>query len=451
MTKTPNYKVFTPAPQLEQTIEALTHFPSLSLQTTRDGDLFITKRNLPPEPGVHEWARWCNARLSYESKRQYLYEIALFLNFFDERHESYRHLNDLHFRLYQTWRMSPGGGLTSEASWAKAAAILKNFYEFQVARGYMRCLPYTVIQGKTSFDAKATPQARFSTALTDTEWERFLHEGLTGSKSEGKRAPRWPARDRAGAISLLTTGMRIGELSKLTIVDFNATVAAEGLLQIGKITKGERFRVIEFPPVAIDAIRLYASTERRWQIANALSSPEYREKQQESFIIETARADRIEGTLHGERWKGKLHNLPRRLRKNAQLRSSNGSLEPASLFLGGSTGTALSPRGWHKLFSRANSRIILRDPDWRPVTPHDLRRTFASNLVDEVIEKNSAITNATDVSIAQTLRRDPVSVAQRALGHASPATTQRYLDTTYRIPRALSELLDHTSEDTTDE
>ncbi|MGJ9372250.1 tyrosine-type recombinase/integrase [Nesterenkonia sp. CF4.4] len=443
----PTYAVFVPAPESAQRLVLQAFGDNHRLLPAKQGDLFITRDGFLPDTAIHRWVSWCGATLSLETRRQYFYEISKFLNFLEELNATWESARDLHFVAYRDSRLLPGGGLTNSRSWAKSSSVIKNFYKYQLAVGTITALPYTVVGSHTALDIRHRSQVLPRRALSMDEWKAFVRHGLQESPEVQGPVPRWPKRDIAAAILMLTTGMRIGELSKLTVMDLRDAEESDGVLELGTISKNQRHRIVRLTPQARRALHVYTRTERHWQATTLRGADHERLLEDDHFLVTKHQGGRITGGSSSGKWSGRASDLPRRLRERAVLIDEDGRFEPAALFLGGSDGSAMSPDGWHKVFRRANQRMQAIDPQWRAIRPHDLRRTFASITVDAVIRTNRASELSDDLSFGAIIARDPVSVAQRALGHASPATTAIYLDSTYRLPPELSSALDDWSLD----
>lgn len=443
----PLYAVFVPSAEVEQQL-VLDSFGDIpGLLTAKPGELYITKNGLPPETAISRWVSWCGVSLSTETSRQYFYEMSKFLNFLDSLYVTWKNARDLHFIAYRNYRLSPGGGLSNSRSWAKSSSVIKNFYQYQLAAGTINRLPYTVVGSRTALDVRHRSHPLPRRALSMDEWRGFMRDGLQGAREDQGPSPRWPKRDVAAAILMLTTGLRVGELSKLIVADVSDALECDGALEIAAIAKNQRHRMVRLTPAAQKALHVYMRTERRWQLTGPRSTVPERLLAAGYFVITNRRGGRLTGESSSGKWTGRTPDLPRQLRERALILDERGSVESAGLFLGGTSGTALNPDGWHKIFRRANRRMQASDSKWRDVRPHDLRRTFATILVDAVIQTNRASETSGDPSLRALIARDPVSVAQRALGHASPATTGVYLDSTYRLSPEISSALDEWSLD----
>ncbi len=189
---------------------------------------------------------------------------------------------------------------------------------------------------------------------------------LISSPRQGKRLPRFlhleevqellslpgggPAglRDRAVLEMLYATGARISEIWRLDMEDLD--FEGEFVRLSGK---GRKERIVPFGSFALDALRRY---------------------------IDQARPEFLRGT-------------------DRRTRSRDGS-ESKALFLNRG-GTRLSVRGLRRLVDKYLGHLALE----RHVTPHGLRHTFATHLLNEGAD---------------------IRAVQEMLGHASLSTTQVY-------------------------
>lgn len=421
----------------------------ISLFVTGPNEIYLTKEKQVPEKAIHSWIKWMNSSYSWETRRQYAIEICKFLNFHHSKGLSFDLANDLSITAYREGRLSPGGGLTSKRSWAKCASAIKNFYQYLLQRRYIDVLPYSVINNRSILNLRTIPSGIDREALSKEAWQTFLHLGLLGLRSRTKKEPRWPERDSSMAILMLTTGLRVGEVSKLLVTDLKAAIENEGLLPVEAVAKNERHRFIRIPETTIRRLKLYIETERRLQVSTGVEHKAMTAPEADLFVIEEFAGGRITGRSGKDTWSGRIERLPREVRNIAVRLSETGHKEPDALFLTSHGRQGLGTAGIHKVFQRANSRTKQITPDWRTVTPHDLRRAYANVVVDAVTRVNLSLAETQDsTSVADFLARDPLSVAQRALGHASPDTTAIYLDSTYRLPHAISQELDSWSDGT---
>lgn len=155
-------------------------------------------------------------------------------------------------------------------------------------------------------------------------------------------------RDRAVLEMLYATGARISEIGHLDMEDLDF----EG--EFVRLTgKGRKERIVPFGSFAQEALRRYID----------LARPEY---------------------LRGVDRSG----------------ASRGKVEPKALFLNRS-GSRLSVRGLRRLVDKYLGRLALE----RHVTPHGLRHSFATHLLNEGAD---------------------IRAVQEMLGHASLSTTQVY-------------------------
>ena len=244
---------------------------------------------------------------SFETKRQYLYELVVFLNHQHALGISWDETNDLSFIAYRDFRLSPGGGLTNTRSWTKAAAVLKNFYNYAVERDFLSALPFTQIGARTILDLSKTASSIPRAMLTKEKWLRFLTDGIRGLTVPESNQPRWPERDFAASLLLISTGLRIGELSQLLVQDIELAFVRDGQLEISTVAKNEESRVIMIPASTQAALRKYLLTERKMQ-ANTWSQAYANHSSSDLFEITDSKGGKIRGYLGSKPWYGNLRD-----------------------------------------------------------------------------------------------------------------------------------------------
>jgi len=246
-------------------------------------------------------------------------------------------------------------GLSSRSVARKLAAI-RSFFRYLCREGVLEDNPVAAIRGPRL-------GRRLPRQLFDKEVERLL--GPQGSPQAAAAGSALEQRDAAVLELLYATGARVGEVADLDVDDVD--FAAECVTLRGK---GGRERVVPFGSCARLALKLYLQKGRRELLAGAgRGAPS------------TARR----GTAQRQR---------RPLFVNRR-------------------GGRLSARGLRRVVSQWSSRRL---PMERRISPHTLRHSFATHLLDKGAE---------------------IRLVQELLGHASLSTTQIYTHVSQERLRAV--------------
>ncbi|MBC2864482.1 hypothetical protein [Streptomyces mexicanus] len=180
------------------------------------------------------------------------------------------------------------------------------------------------------------------------------------------------------------------------------------------------------PYLLIERPEIVAAAQRR-----------LRRRQRELFVVDRLEAEgtRVRGVLDGVTITQSVKILKPELRRIAVMETGDG-LDPPALLVGRG-GLILTLSGWDRGRLRAWERMKQWAGHGRaPVMPrccwvfHDFRHTFALRLL--MFQTREALRDAAAqrlpmATLLDHMTGNPLLVVQRRLGHASPATTYRYV------------------------
>jgi site-specific recombinase XerD len=250
------------------------------------------------------------------------------------------------------------GKTISSSTVARKLATLRSFFRYLCREGIM----------------EANPAAMVSSPRQEKRLPRYLHLEEVTALLELPGGGSSGLRDRAVLETLYATGARIGEIWRLDVddVDFDGEF-------VRLFGKGRKERVVPFGSMAQAALRQYIDLARPELLRRAVRVRR-RNVAGRRGLAGTPDA----GTRRAGRSSGDQTETPR----------------TRALFLNRS-GTRLSVRGLRRLVDKYLNRLALE----RHITPHSLRHTFATHLLDAGAD---------------------IRAVQEMLGHASLSTTQIY-------------------------
>ncbi len=235
-----------------------------------------------------------------------------------ERARGLAHVDRLSLRTY----LSGFHRCHAPATRTRRLSALRSFFRFQVRLGARASDPTDGLPGPK-------PERRLPAPLGVTECEQLIDAPAPHPR------PALEARDRAMFDLLYGTGLRVSELTRLSVRDLDrdrAELRVQG--------KGNRQRVVPIPGLALESLLAYLEPRVRPGLLN----------------------------------------------------------EPLLL---NARGGRLSPRGVRKILRRRLLEVGIA----RPVTPHTLRHSYATHLLDADVD---------------------LRAIQELLGHERLSTTQRY-------------------------
>lgn len=392
-----------------------------------EGQRFFCREDFIVEPELLDYAIHLSDTRAEATVSQYLYECAILVTFLGEKGTDWKTITEFDLRSYRLYRTTPGRGtdrIVGERSWQRCRSVVEGFLTFMKLRRHIEQTPYIKIAGQSVLGGRSYAYETNVRALTSAQWNALVESGFRGKGLSSSR-PRSSERDTAASRLMVLTGMRIGEVAHLLAAEVTLSKNEGDQLRLRAIAKGGRDRIIQIPGSVRKSIGLYMQTER---IGIVLRSQARLRSTPDLFWVEQIDCERVSGTYRGQAVVHPTASLPRELRRRA-VKQRETTIEPLGLFLSESTGLPLSPAGWHRAFRVANARVRTSNQDWRCVTPHDLRHTYAVRLLKATmtISALDARHNVDSPTLLQRMSVDPLSRVQRALGHANPNTTTQYL------------------------
>lgn len=402
----------------------------------------------PMQPWT-EFLRQYSQNISVNSARAYGRDLFSFAEYLAKRGLNYLEVDNQVLVSYRDERLANG---LSQRSWQRETVVLRAFFKYLKDSGEITSMPwhqvgrYSVLNPRPhDFDLRVR-------TLTRNQWNSFRNVGLGGDLPSGEidasYRGKFPMRDMVGAEIALTTGMRLQEWRTLMTVELATLPSSGGAITLEATAKGSKRRTVYIPESTMSDIELYIQTERQRLIRQAQKS--LRNNIENLAIIE--KHDTSSGTLHyryqGEYFRKRTYQIP--ITHRAVMTEVQDSiLSPVSLFLG-STGKPTSQRAWQSTFLKANRRVWkhldIPKSQQIPVTPHDLRHTFAVVLLRNLQRRAYQIQGQGKFGlggISEQIVSNPLLTVQRLLGHSSPATTMNYLryleDSDLLVQRAFEE------------
>jgi len=403
-----------------------------------------------------------NGARSRNSVRAYAYDIMTWVRFLDEvRGISIWQACRADVIAYHKARRRGGAAArVSAQTWNRAVAALDKLYSWatqeglaasspfsyrQVLRRTARGGPALIVGRNTSYERAAERADVCPIALED--YVRFRDIGLRGLASDGRCRPG--ARDRNGtrnalfADLLVTTGLRLEEASSLLALEIEAALAGVGngerqvpFRLAACLTKGDKGRTIRMPRRLLGEFRTYLAVERACAAEKFMAREGWKSAPAPILCRPGRKARRIELRLDGPRWASvSLDEITPDERRRLVLCDAGGApLAPAALWLT-EVGQAVAPNTWEVAFARASRRCHAAGIPI-DVTPHQLRHTFSVEMLALLVrdrrDKAGAGTGDVSGDAYRMMLDEALQELRRMLGHASLATTYRYLN---RLPR----------------
>jgi len=404
--------------------------------------IVLSKSMTPVEP-LCGWFRELSLdRRSAKTMRAYAYTALMLLRFLAARGADLLSATETDLQEFRRWRLDDGDQTVGEAAWDRDAAAIGSLYDFMIRQGTVTRRPWRSSgRGRRSLSTGVGRDLRVR--HMDLGQYLFLRDvgfgGLAAGAGldEGFRGWR-PHRNRAACELALLTGMRIQEwsavlLPELGLLDGGRPQPVE--LELGACAKFGRPRTVYVPADAADLLEPYLLLERPEIIGKAQRL--LRRRHRDLFVVTQFEADgaKARGTLEGCTVTRSVRGMDPQLRRIA-VRETGDGLDPLALFVG-TGGRMLTASGWDRVRWTAWARMRAQaDGDSSVVLPrrcwvfHDLRHTFALRLliyltemaVDELRRRGAAM-----AMLLEHMSGNPLLEVQRRLGHASPATTYRYI------------------------
>lgn len=322
----------------------------------------------------------------------------------------------------------------SASRWNDLVAVFSTFYRWNVAGGKIARSPiprWPDANGRVRLRVATVeePQVRF---LTADEIRVLRSHGFVGD------------RERLFFDLVLCSGARRAEMARACWVDLPAAGGSRGFESMWVLGKGAKARPVDLPRLVFGEMVSYRLGDREDVVL--AHQARYERGVRDGDLVEyrlAAKRDRQGRVLlvRGRERRptvgfGRAEDLAR-----VVVRREDAMLDPAALFVGSRHGRMLGVRHWNAAFDAAERRCAGIDGAPLRVTPHMLRHSFAVHLLAALLSAAAASGSSATLELIE----HPLKTVQRALGHASPATTYRfYIDAAQRceghVYRALDEM-----------
>ncbi|MET7710373.1 site-specific integrase [Micromonospora sp. NPDC005413] len=407
------------------------------------GTPIVLSESMTPVEPLCSWFRELSLdRRSVKTMRAYAYTVVMLLRFLLARGMNLASATEADLQEFRRWRLDDAEQTIGEAAWNRDAAAIGCLYDFMVRQGIVERRPWrSAGRGRRSLSTGVGRDLR----VRHMELEQYLFlrdVGFGGlapgaGLDEGFRGWR-PHRNRAACELALLTGMRIQEwstvlLPELGLLDGGRPRAAE--LELGACAKFRHPRTVYVPADAVDVLDPYLLLERPEIVEKA--QPTLRRRHRDLFVVSRLEADgtKARGVLDGGMVTRPIREMDPRLRRIA-VRETGDGLDPLALFVG-TGGRMLTASGWDRVRWAAWNRMKAHtDEESAGLVPrrcwvfHDLRHTFALRLLiylTEVALDEHRRRRVPMSTLLDHMSGNPLLQVQRRLGHASPATTYRYI------------------------
>lgn len=403
---------------------------------------------LPIEP-LCSWARSMSyAELSRSTMQDYGRIMARFAAHQASRGRDVLSATESDLVAYRRERTQLQKRPIGNSAWSKESSLLDQFYGFLEQTGHRRCRPVRVAaRGRNPLSPRLR-RGMDIRHLTLDQYRYFRDVGLGGQRPDSQvdRAFRgWaPHRNRAAADLALCTGMRWQEWSTVLLPELGIGTAAPGTaaeFTAQACAKYGTARAIYVPEDAMDAVETYLLLERPELTSAAATSLGRRHR--ELFVVSRIEreAGRLRGVLDGQQRVFDMSAMPPDLRR-ITVHEGEFGLEALAVFVcrGGKMPGADS---WKRYRHAAWRRMVAVADESTPRLParrwrwHDLRHTHALQLLtylerqmDGAEPDPAARRRRHHRYLSEHIRRNPLLIVSRRLGHASPETTYAYLEYT---------------------
>src|SRR5699024_4345559 len=334
---------------------------------------------------------------------------------------------------YRDYRLGQG---ISHRTWQRETVILRAFFNYLVEQGLLSKTPWQQIGRYSVVKPRPISYEMDVRALTHDQWKQFKNVGLGGQLPDGLMdmsfRGRSVQRDTTAAELAITTGLRLQEWRTLLQVELIQTDGEGASVVLESTTKGQHRRTIYIPSKTTNDINLYVNTERKRVVRNA---QKWLSRHSEGLALVNnieQNTGKISYAYRGRSYRKQYFQIT--IQHRAVLVEHRDShIEPLSLFVG-TTGKPPSQRSWHNTFAQANRRLQhftgTSHYTGRPISPHDLRHTFAVVLLQHLqlrALQNSRPGRAGHGTLSEHIISNPLLTVQRLLRHANTSTSMIYL------------------------
>ncbi|MEV6825565.1 site-specific integrase [Amycolatopsis sp. NPDC051102] len=344
------------------------------------------------------------ARLSPETKRNYVTDYRVFFDFLWQRGKCWSDATAEDLLDWEDWRRwSPRNERRiGPDKWNRELAALTKLYGWAVDACCIPSSPVTTREAiSRNGDRVQVPAARARNArgsnvkwLTPAAFRLWRDVGLRGYGADGRRDRSWRGRhdDRNAAFAdlLFSSGLRRSEAGTLLTFELPSVEDTPRRYYAGRLgaeaTKSRRVRTFYVAADALLAIDAYCTTTRRAAIRRAQRHRRY--DRVEGMLVLTGRSGFKQSVLHWHDQRGREHRRGlATLSHQERLRlfvDGDEGLEPLALWLS-EDGTPFAPHSWEAVFHAASVRCqsILADHVAEPpfMTPHMARHSFALHML----------------------------------------------------------------------
>lgn len=388
---------------------------------------------LRPSGLLAEYIRERNLDLEPETASQYAYELRKLGEFLETRETTFSRMTSQDLRAYNKLRTKQAAKPIGPSAWKRNASAVRGFLDWMQVNGIRQDNPGVSVFRRSSLSGQPVPDEKIR-ALTREQWTLFLQHGIRGFATDlteirGRRGQN-VGRLNLGAGIALTSGMRLQEFSTLLLCEVQQESATiPKAVDLEACAKYGKFRTVYLTPRVLRQADLYCRTERAYYAER--KRRQYEANHRSYFVVESFDNGYAVGVKHGIRRRVAVKAIGPEERAKTIFEGPAG-LESACLFVS-RTGALLDPRSWHLDFRTASVRARqarLADGSLAfssNVKPHDLRHTFAVQILRQLIQDIRAKGLQHSANLHDHLALNPVLTVQRLLGHSQPATTQKYL------------------------
>lgn len=410
--------------------------------------VFLDETSMQPVEPLCSWFR----HLVYEEKdaktlREYAYIVRRFVHFLESRGRGALEAIESDFTAYRALRTRLQDKPVGDAMWGKEAQLLNQLYRWMVEYGHLRHRPMRMTYKGRNPLAPRLRRGMDIRHMTLAQYRYFRDVGLGGqlpsSQASAGFRGRAPLRNRAAADLGLCTGMRPEEWSTVLLPELGV-----GHRQLGEsvefavqaCAKYGKYREIFVPAGALDAVDNFLLLERPDVVA--ASAKALSRRRRELFVVDRVdhEAGKLHGVLEGQRRTFTMSAMEPSLRRITMQETDDG-LEPLAVFVGHG-GQMLGASSWYRIRCDAWDRMRTHaDDPAAPLMPrrrwrwHDTRHTFALQLLSYLERQMDG--DAPDAVARRRrhmaylgghIKRNPLLIVSRRLGHSSPASTYAYLE-----------------------
>ncbi len=407
-----------------------------------DGTAIVLDSAMRPVEPVTSWLRSVARDCKPKTSRSYAYSALRLMDFLEARGLDLLSAAETDLVEFRQWRREDQERPIGTATWDKEAAAINSFYRWAVDVGLLRSRPWrSAGRERDSFHTGIDRDLRVRHMALE-QYLYFRDVGLGGQLPDGSldfSFRGWcPQRNRAGVELALLTGMRLQEWSTVLLPELgmgSVPPAQPVDFQLSACAKFGRPRAVHVASAVRSQIGTFLHVEREHTVQVAQSALAAR--RDELFLVTRvdSEARKLHGRLDGRQVVRTISDMDPWLRRIAVLDTGD-RLEPLAVFIG-QGGLMLQPSSWDKIRWHAWDRMTAYAAQHEvPVLPrhrwlfHDLRHTFALRLLIFLTRQEVRRGIGEDAPMSTLLDHmtsNPILKVQECLGHASPATTYRYI------------------------